>query len=51
VKLFTLNAQLNWQITRTLTGLLQYSYTTNDYSNGLPGVSSNLIAVGLRKTF
>jgi len=50
-KLITVNAQVNWQITRTLTGLVQYSYTTNDYSNGLPGVSSNLIAVGLRKTF
>jgi uncharacterized protein (PEP-CTERM system associated) len=50
-KLLTVNAQVNWQITRTLTGLVQYSYTTNDYSNGLPGVSSNLIAVGLHKTF
>jgi uncharacterized protein (PEP-CTERM system associated) len=51
VALLAINAQISWQLTRTLTGQLQYGYTSNDYGNGLPGVSSNLVAVELRKTF
>ena len=49
--LIAATAGLNWQMTRTLTGSLQYSYTSNDYSGGLPGVTANLVILGLRKTF
>jgi uncharacterized protein (PEP-CTERM system associated) len=47
----TFNATLNWQMTRTLNGSLQYSYSSTGYSGGLPGVAANLVVLGLRKTF
>ena len=47
----TFNATLNWQISRTLNGSLQYSYTSTDYSGGLSGVAANLVVLGLHKTF
>lgn len=49
--LFAVSAGVNWRMTRTLTSTLQYSYTSSDYANGLPGVASNLVVLGLRKTF
>jgi len=49
--LVALTALLTRQFTPTLTGLLQYSYTSDDAANGLPGVTSNLLAAGLRKSF
>jgi hypothetical protein len=49
--LLSVTAGLSWQMTRTLTGTLQYSYTDNDFSNGLPGVATNLVVLGLHKTF
>jgi uncharacterized protein (PEP-CTERM system associated) len=47
----TLSGTLNWQINRTLTGSLQYSYSSTGYSGGLPGVAVNLVVLGLHKTF
>jgi uncharacterized protein (PEP-CTERM system associated) len=50
-RLLAFNAGVTWQINRTLSGTLQYSYTNDDYSNGLPGVAANLVVLGLRKSF
>jgi uncharacterized protein (PEP-CTERM system associated) len=47
----TVTAGLNWQMSETLTGSLQYTYSSNDYSGGTPGVATNLVILGLRKTF
>jgi hypothetical protein len=49
--LLAFGAGVTWQMTKTLTGSLQYSYTSNDYGTGNPGVSANLVILGLQKTF
>ena len=49
--LLAFGAGVTWQMTKTLTGTLQYSYTNNDYGTGNPGVAANLVVIGLQKTF
>jgi uncharacterized protein (PEP-CTERM system associated) len=51
VSLLAFGAGVTWQINQTLSGTLQYSYTSNDYGAGNAGVSANLVVLGLRKTF
>ena len=47
----SLNAALNWQISRTLTGSVQYNYSSTDYTGGVPGLAVNTVVLGLHKTF
>jgi uncharacterized protein (PEP-CTERM system associated) len=47
----TFGAGLTWHMTPTLNASLRYSYTSNDYGAGNPGVSANLVVLGLQKTF
>ncbi len=49
--LVAFSAQLAWQISATLSGQLQYSYTSDAASAGLPGIAANLVLAGLRKSF
>jgi uncharacterized protein (PEP-CTERM system associated) len=51
VALLAFGAGLTWHINETLSSSLQYSYTSNDYGAGNPGVSANLVVLGLRQTF
>jgi len=50
-RLYSFSAAVNWQMTRTLTSTLQYSYTSNDYGSGYPNIAANVVILGLHKTF
>lgn len=50
-RVVAISAALNWQMAETLTGSLQYSYTSGAYDRLLPATATNLVVVGARKTF
>jgi predicted porin len=45
------SASLTYQFTETLSGWLQYSYTSNAETSQQTSVPASLVALGLRKTF
>ncbi len=51
VRLVVGSAGLTYQISRTLAGSLQYSYSSDTFGAGTPGVAQNLVVLGLHKTF
>ncbi len=51
VRLVAFGAGVTWLMSPTLTGTVQYSYTSNDYGAGVPGMAANLVVLGLNKTF
>ncbi len=44
-------AAATWQMSETLSGSLQYSYTSDSYASLARNTAANLVVVGLRKTF
>jgi uncharacterized protein (PEP-CTERM system associated) len=51
VRLVVGSLGLNYQINRTLSGSLQYSYNSDSFGGAAPPVVQNLVVLGLRKTF
>ncbi len=49
--LIVVSAAVNWRITPSLTGSLQYSYSSDALGSSQTGTASNLVVAGLRKTF
>ena len=45
------SAALTYQLSETLSGSLEYSYTSNSYAAQVAGTAANLVVLGVRKSF